>query len=84
MSIVNFAVPKQLEKRVEKTIKQKGFASKAEFFRFAALYFINTIEAPRESEEERFVRLTDALKKEIPKKIKGEKILSLKQQLADL
>lgn len=41
MSIVNFAIPKNLDKRVRDVIKHKGFASRAEFFRFAAIFFID-------------------------------------------
>lgn len=39
MAIVNFSIPTVLNKRVAHAIKQKGFASKAEFFRFAAVHF---------------------------------------------
>lgn len=40
MSIINFAIPQTLEKRAGQTIKENGFAIKAEFFRSAAIYFI--------------------------------------------
>jgi metal-responsive CopG/Arc/MetJ family transcriptional regulator len=46
MAIVNFSIPAVLEKRVDATIKRKGFASKAEFFRFAAIYYIETLDKP--------------------------------------
>ncbi|HLD61007.1 MAG TPA: ribbon-helix-helix domain-containing protein [Patescibacteria group bacterium] len=48
MSIVNFSIPAKLDQQIKKTIKEKGFASKAEFFRFAALYTLGNI-APTKS-----------------------------------
>lgn len=46
MAIINFTVPKTLEKQITTTIKNKGFASKAEFFRCAAVYFIKLMQEP--------------------------------------
>lgn len=46
MAIINFSVPKNLEKQISSTIKDKGFASKAEFFRCAAVYFIKLMQGP--------------------------------------
>jgi len=84
MAIVNFGIPKNLEKRVENTVKEKGFASKAEFFRFAAIYFMDILERRSGSEEERFEYLTEFLKKEILEYYRGKKLPSLKEQLADV
>ena len=41
MSIVNFSIPKTLEQRIVMTMKHRGFTSKAEFFRFAAMDYID-------------------------------------------
>lgn len=84
MAIVNFAIPKNLEKRVQDTIKQKGFASKSEFFRFAAVYFIDILDRRAGSEEERFRHFTRALQREISQRYRGKKLPSIKEQLADL
>jgi len=84
MAIVNFIVPQNLEKRVADTVKKKGFASKAEFFRFAAIYFMDILEKRAGSEEERFEYLTDALRKEIAANCCGKKLPSLREQLADV
>jgi len=84
MAIINFSVPKTLEKRVAYVIKEKGFASKAEFFRFAAIYFMDVINKPLTNEEQRFNYLTNELKKEIVKRYSGTKLLSVREQLADL
>jgi len=84
MAIVNFAIPKNLEKRVESTVKEKGFASKAEFFRFAAIYFMDILDRRAGSEEERLQHLTQALQKEISQRYRGQRIPSLREQLADV
>ncbi len=84
MSIVNFTVPKTLEDRIEKAIEEKGFASKAEFFRTAAIHFIDYIQQPTVSDDERFSLLAEALRKEIAKKYKGVSIPSIEEQLKDL
>ena len=75
MAIINFTIPKNLERRVEDTIKEKGFVSKAEFFRFAAIYFMDILERRRGSEEERLKYLTDVLQKEISLNYRGKKML---------
>ena len=84
MAVINFAVPKVLQKRIDKTIKEKGFASKAEFFRFAAVQLLDTIQRPVASEDDRFLALTQAMKREIAKKYKGKDIPDVEKQLADL
>jgi len=65
-------------------MKQKGFASKAEFFRFAAIYFIDILERRAGNEEERLEYLTEYLQKEISQRYRGQKLPSLKEQLADV
>ncbi len=84
MSIVNFSIPQLLEKRIIEIIKAKGFASKAEFFRFSAIYFIDIIEKPFKTEDKFFGYLTNELTKEITKQYYGKKLPSLKKQLADV
>lgn len=84
MAIVNFSIPKNFEKRVQETINQKGFASKAEFFRFAAMYFMDILGSRTGSEEDRFRHLTDALQHEIGARYHGKKLPSASEQLADL
>ena len=84
MAIVNFAIPKNLEKRVESTVKEKGFASKAEFFRFPAIYFMDILDRRAGNEEERLQYLTQALQREISQRYRGQKLPSLKEQLADV
>lgn len=80
MPIVNFAIPKTLEQRLQQTIKKKGFNSRAEFFRFSAIYFMDVIDSPN-TENERFDYLTKSLTQEIKQKYSDEKIPSIEEQL---
>lgn len=84
MAIVNFSIPRNLEKRVESTVRERGFASKAEFFRFAAIYFMDILGRRAGNEEERFQHLTKALQQEIFQRYRGQKLSALKEQLADV
>lgn len=84
MSIVNFFIPTTLEKRVTTVMKHKGFTSKAEFFRFAAIYFIDVMNKPDVSEDNRYKILTTALSKELQARYGGKQLPSASQQLADL
>jgi len=84
MAIVNFTIPKNLEKRIASTVRERGFASKAEFFRFAAIYFMDILQKRAESEEERFEYLTKVLQEEISERYRGKKLPSLREQLADV
>ncbi len=69
---------------MNQTIKEKGFASKAEVFRFAAISFIDSSLKKQIDEDARFDYLAENLSNAIVKKYKGGKIDSLKNQLADL
>jgi len=84
MAVINFTVPKILERRVEQTIRQKGFASKAEFFRTAAIQFLDALNKPALDENDRFQCLTDKLNEEIEKTYRDKKIASAQEQLNDL
>ena len=84
MTIVNFSIPKTLERRVAEVIKEKGFASKAEFFRFAAIHLIDIIDKPFSSEEERFLHLSKVLQKTIRQRYSDKHIPSIREQLADM
>jgi len=84
MSIVNFAVPKTLDERVVNTIKQKGFASKAEFFRLAAIYFMELINKQNITENDKFDYLTDMVQNAVIQKYQNKKISSIKKQLTGI
>ena len=81
MTIVNFAVPKQLEKRVEKTMKEKGFPSRAEFFRFAVIRYLDETETLPFNKNKRIADLSEQLETELKKKIGVKPLPSLKRQL---
>ena len=90
MAIINFQVTKQLEKKITQAVKTQGFTSKAEFFRFLALNFLNRVQPMADDEiiddigQEKFdseiKKLTDVLHQAT----KGKKLPSLEEQLSDL
>lgn len=42
MPIINFSIPKNLDDRVKMVVREKGFASKAEFFRYCAVQYMDS------------------------------------------
>jgi metal-responsive CopG/Arc/MetJ family transcriptional regulator len=83
MSIINFAIPDTLAQKIEKAINSYGFSSKAEFFRFAAIYFLN-FQKEKLSEEEKFELLSKQVSKLLENKFANKKLPPLKDQLSDL
>lgn len=81
MSIVNFAIPGVLEKRIERTIKNKGFASRAELFRFAVLRYLDEEENLPFAKNQNIARLSVRLGEVIKEKIGNKKLPSLEKQL---
>lgn len=84
MAIVNFAIPPALDRRIGSTMKEKGFASKAEFFRFAAVYFMDVINKPFASERQRTDYLVGEIEKEIRQRIRRAPLPSIRSQLQDV
>lgn len=82
MAIVNFSVPKQLEKRIGATIKEKGFPSKAELFRFAVIRYLDETEVLPFDKNKRIINLSEQLETGFKKKIGKKSLPSLKRQLA--
>ncbi len=83
MSIVNFEVKTPLEQKIKKAIKEYGFMSKAEFFRFTAVNFIHQREISK-IEDSRLQYLSRELEKTVIEKFKKEDIPSVETQLADI
>ena len=54
MSVVNFTIPNTLEERIKNIIKVKWFASKAEFFRYAAMNFLEILWWEQDTDEQSF------------------------------
>ncbi len=81
MSIVNFAIPQVLERRIEQTIKHKGFASRAELFRFAVLRYLDEGENLPLAKNQRIGALSNSLGEVIKKKIGTAKLPLLEQQM---
>ena len=85
MTIVNFAIPSSLDKRVSKVIKEKGFASKAEFFRLVTMQYLDVVEASTtQNSSKELDQLTDEITKLVIKKFKGKNLPSLEEQLDDM
>ncbi len=82
MSVVNFAISKPLEVKINKVIKKEGFASKAEFFRFAAMNYISRFREDISQEE--FEESAREFKSSIEKAVAKKKFPSLEDQLSDL
>lgn len=83
MPIVNFEVKTPLEQKIKKAIKEYGFTSKAEFFRFTAVNFIHQREISK-IEDARLQYLSSELEKTVSEKFKKENIPSIEKQLADV
>lgn len=87
MPIVNFSIPKTLEKRIDKTVQEKGFASRAEFFRLAAIHQLSIpqeILNEKAKEEAKTQYLVKAIQEKVSQNYKGKKIPSIKEQLKDI
>lgn len=84
MAIINFSVTKPLEKKINQTIQNYGFTSKAEFFRFLAISFVKQREPKITTEEEKLAYLTEQLAKEARSKLTKTKLPSLKEQLKNV
>lgn len=83
MSIINFTIPTNLATRINKVIQKKGFTSKAEFFRFVALQYIDDIEED-DYELERFAQLSASIEQSVLKKYSGKVLPPLSKQLKNI
>ena len=84
MSVVNFSIPKALEKRINKIISEKGFASKAEFFRYSAIHYIDVVSTSTTEKIEQIDELGRLIGEEVKRLYKGKKLPSPEEQLKDI
>lgn len=84
MSIINFAVAEPLEQKINNAVKEYGFASKAEFFRFLAINFFNINQSLPLDNDSEIAYLVDKIEKVANEKFGGKTLPSIKDQLADL
>ena len=84
MSVINFTITKPLEQKVKTAIREQGFASKAEFFRFAAVYFVQKLYQFDTPVDEKFTRTMNTLGSALRAKYAGKKLPSLEEQFFDL
>ena len=82
MSIVNFGITKPLEQKINKIIKKQGFASKAEFFRFAAINYINIFGT--DISQKAYEEAVRSFKKDLRKKINLNQLPPLEEQMQDV
>ncbi|MBI4262513.1 hypothetical protein HY624_03235 [Candidatus Uhrbacteria bacterium] len=84
MSIVNFSIPRTLEGRIRTVVQEKGFASKAELFRFSVIHYLEEIERFPLDTNRHIATLSAVLEQELTKKIGEKPLPSIKKQLARL
>ena len=84
MSIVNFAIPQILEKRIEQAIRKKGFASRAELFRFAVLRYLDEEENLPLSNNPEIAVLSERLGRVLKRRFSGKTLPSLEKQMERL
>jgi Arc/MetJ-type ribon-helix-helix transcriptional regulator len=86
MAIVNFSIPETLESRVNDAVKAGGYASKAEFFRFAAMNLLDKKENKKDDErtfpDPEIDRLADELGEVMHKAIDFDNLPSSEEQFA--
>ena len=70
MAVINFTIPARLESNVQRAIRKNGFASRAEFFRMAA---VNYLQQDLDIKDQ-INMLTKAIAQEIELRYKGKKI----------
>lgn len=83
MSVINFTLTKPFEKKVNKAIKEQGFTSKAEFFRFSAMFFLYNIQKIDITQAE-YEKGINAFTMTLLKKFENTKLPSLEEQFSDL
>ncbi len=84
MTIVNFSITEPLSKKINRVIKEWGFSSKAEFFRFIAINFVERSERREAKAKAELTQACHDLEKTALKKLKGKHLSSLEDQLSDL
>lgn len=82
MSVVNFSIPPTLDDKIQKSIEEQGFSSKAEFFRFAAIYLMQNFQ--EETQKNEYNETMKILSKTLQKKFREKEMSSLEEQFSDL
>ena len=82
MAIINFSIPKTLERRIKEITRKKGFPSKAELFRFALIRYLDEKEKRPLDDNLKISILSQKLEEELSKKVGPNPLLSIKKQMA--
>ena len=80
MAIINFTIPARLELNVKKAVRENGFASKAEFFRMAAVSYLKE----NSNVKDKIKFLEQAIAEELRIKYRGKKLPPVEDQLKDI
>ncbi|OGM61881.1 hypothetical protein A2961_03790 [Candidatus Woesebacteria bacterium RIFCSPLOWO2_01_FULL_39_21] len=80
MTVVNFTINDKLDEKMTKVIREKGFQSKAELFRFAVFNYLHSLERFKDEDEE-FAYLESKLASLLVKKFGNKRLPFLKEQL---
>lgn len=81
MAIINFTVPEILERKIKEVIKKKGFASKAELFRFAVLRYLDETEKLPLDSNPRIAALSREMEREMLQKLGQSPLPAIEVQL---
>jgi len=84
MAIVNFSIPQTLERKIKEVVKNKGFASKAELFRFAVIKYLDETELLPLARNPRIGALSTELERELLARTGKSPLPSLEKQLERL
>ena len=84
MSIVNFSIPQVLDKRIEKTIRNKGFASRAELFRFSLLRYLDEEENLPFAHDAEMAAISESLGQALKRRFSGKTLPPLEEQMKRL
>ena len=84
MTIVNFSITEPLAEKINRVIKEWGFSSKAEFFRFIAISFVERSERKKIMEDFELAASCQNLEETVNTKFKGKQMPSLESQFSDL
>jgi metal-responsive CopG/Arc/MetJ family transcriptional regulator len=82
MSVINFTIHKELERRVKEAIRKRGFSNRAELFRFAVIRYLDEDERLSLDGNQKIAALSDELEQELISKIDSKPLPSIEKQLA--
>lgn len=83
MPIINFSIPTTLDKKIDRAIKENGFTSKAEFFRFSAMRYLSHWDEEKYADDQ-LDRISKELTQTVVARLAQGNVPPLEEQLKDL